>query len=237
MNAEDAALLPRLIAGDERALRTLVSTHHAALRRFARSIVGDAAAEETVQEAWIKALRALPAFEGRSSLRTWLLTIVRNEAIGRLRKDEREPELVSSDDLGDDFDADGHWRTPPAAWSLDTPEALLAAKDFQAVVDEALLEMPPVQRAVLTLKDVEGLSFDEICNILGLTASNARVLLHRARRRLLAAIDRYQAGDAVPLSRRRDDGQRLRRPAPPAVDAPRRAAPPADLRELPPLPC
>jgi RNA polymerase sigma-70 factor (ECF subfamily) len=191
---QDAELLPRLLSGEKGAFRDLVFNHHAAMTRFARTIVGDASAEEVVQEAWLKVIGSLPKFEFRSSLRSWLLRIVRNEAIDRLRKEAREPETDSSDALQDRHNPDGSWRSPPAIWSADTPEALLAVKDRRAIIDKALAQMPAPQRAVPTLKDVEGLSFGEICSILDISAGNARVQLHRGRRRLWSAIDEYQKG-------------------------------------------
>lgn len=191
---QDAELLQRLLSGEQSAFLTMVRNHHAAMRRFARTIVGEASAEEVVQEAWLKFIAGLRNFEARASLKSWLLRIVRNEAISRLRQEAREPATESADELDERFGPDGSWRSPPAIWSVDTPEALLAAKDMQAVIDRALAAMPVQQRAVLTLKDTEGLSFDEICNILDISASNARVLLHRGRRRLWSAIDDYQKG-------------------------------------------
>ena len=188
-----ADLTPELHAGDEAAVRTLVSTYHASMVRFARTIAGDAA-EEIVQETWIKIIRALPAFEGRSSLRTWLFAIVRNEAISRLRLDARQPEIESTDELADRYGPDGHWQTPPTAWSFDTPEAALASKDVRALIGRTLEEMTATQRAVVTLRDIEGLDFEEICNILVISSSNARVLLHRGRQRLWQALERYQKG-------------------------------------------
>ena len=181
---QDTELLQRLLSGEKSAFRTMVRDHHAAMKRFARTIVGDASAEEAAQEAWLKVIGGLRNFEGRASLRSWLLRIVRNEAISRLRKEARELATERADELDERHGPDGSWRSPPANWSADTPEALLAAKDMRAVIDKALAEMPVQQRSVLTFKDVEGLSFDEICNILEISASNARVLLHRGRRRL-----------------------------------------------------
>lgn len=194
MDEQDAQLVPRLLAGDDGAYRFVVSAYHGAMTRLARAIVGEGMAEDLVQEAWLKALAGLPQFEGRSSLRLWLLRIVRNEAISRLRKQARAPESESLEDdaLAGRYDGDGRWRTPPGLWSLDTPEALLAAKEMRSVIDGALGAMPEMQRAVLTLKDIEGMSFEEICNVLEISASNVRVLLHRARKCLWAAIDDSQ---------------------------------------------
>ncbi|HVA15367.1 MAG TPA: RNA polymerase sigma factor [Stellaceae bacterium] len=195
MDRSDSALLPGLAVRDEKSIRTLVSTYHASMTRFARTIVGNDRAEEIVQEAWIKAIRALPTFEARSSLRTWLLSIVRNEAISQLCKENREPEVASSDELAERFGPDGQWTAPPNPWSTDNPETLLATKDLQAVISKALESMPEAQRSVLTLNDMEGLSSDEICNILGISASDARVLLHRGRHRLWSASKRIRRVD------------------------------------------
>jgi RNA polymerase sigma-70 factor, ECF subfamily len=190
----ESDLLSGLRAGDAAAFRSLVSTYNGSLMRFARAIVGSEDAKDVVQEAWLKAIRALPRFEGRSSLRSWLLSIVRNEAISRLRQKMRDPARDSIDDIANDYGADGKWLNPPSTWSLDSPEALLAAKDTHAVIDKTLQDMPPAQRAVLDLVDTEGLSFAEVCNILEISASNARVLLHRARRRIWTAINADQTG-------------------------------------------
>jgi RNA polymerase sigma-70 factor, ECF subfamily len=194
MNPEDTELLPRLLRGEEAAYRALVAAHHGAMRRLARAIVGDALAEEVVQEAWIKAIAALHSFEGRSSLRPWLFRILRNEAIDRLRKESRvlESESLEGEVLVDRFAPDGHWRPPPSIWSNETPESLLAARELAAVIEAAVQTMPATQRAVLTLRDMDGLPFEEICNILDVSASSVRVYLHRARQRVWMAIDAHE---------------------------------------------
>lgn len=194
MVREDIELARRLIDGDEEAFRLVVSAHHGSMKRLARAIVGEPRAEELVQDAWIKAIGALPAFEARSSLRVWLLRIVRNLAISCLRMDRRQPktESLEIDTLPDHYSVNGSWRVPPAIWSFDTPEALIAASELRFLIEQTLASMPEAQRAVITLKDVEGLPFDDICNVLEISASNARVLLHRARKRLWAVIDESQ---------------------------------------------
>ena len=194
MKSQNTQLLPRLLQGEESAYRSLVAAHHGALRRLAQAIVGPALAEEVVQENWIKAISALSTFEGRSSLRVWLLRILRNQAIDRLRKEARasEHESLEEEVLGSRFAPNGRWQSPPAVWSHDTPEAILAAQELAAVIDAALLAMPSSQRAVLTLRDMEGMEFDEICNILDVSTSSVRVLLHRARQRLWMAIDAHE---------------------------------------------
>jgi RNA polymerase sigma-70 factor (ECF subfamily) len=145
-------------------------------------------------EAWLRVVGALQSFEGRASLRSWLLRIVRNEAISRQRSEARQVETERADELDERYRPDGGWRSPPAIWSAETPEALLAVKDMRAIIDKTLAAMPATQRAVLTLKDVEGLSLDQIRSILDISAGNARVLLHRGRRRLWSAIDDHQKG-------------------------------------------
>ncbi|HUZ73776.1 MAG TPA: RNA polymerase sigma factor [Stellaceae bacterium] len=190
----DVKLLPRLLAGETTAFRILVATHHAAMTRFARAIVGDAAAaEDVVQEAWLKAIRGISGFEGRSSLRTWLLSIVRNEAINRRRKDAREPVSEGIDNLADRFDSDDGWYLPRRVRSLDTPEALLSAKEIQAVIDKTLEKIRPAERACFNLVNLDGLSYEGVCGVLGISASNARVSCYRTRQRLRTAIDAYRA--------------------------------------------
>jgi RNA polymerase sigma-70 factor, ECF subfamily len=184
-------------AADDRLIQRLVATYHASMIRFARSIVGANMAEDVIQEAWIKAIRALPSFEGRSSLRTWLFSIVHNEAVevvGRLRRENREPATENTDALSKRFGPNGSWSVPPRPWAAETPEALLAIKDLRTVIGKALEAMPEAQRTLLALRDIDGLSLQEICNVLKISASNARVLLHRGRRRLWTAIEIYQTG-------------------------------------------
>ena len=192
--ADDDQLIARLRGGDEAAFRLAVSTHHSALMRFARALVGDAIADEVVQETWLKALAALDGFEGRSSLRTWLLGILRNHAVTRLRAEWRVAAAGSAEDAeaAGWFLPDGHWRNPPSPWAAETPEALLAAKELSGAIEAARRALPPAQRAVLALRDLEGLEMVEICNILELQPSHARVLLHRARRALWLAVERQR---------------------------------------------
>lgn len=194
---EDDAFIAALRAGDEAAFTVLVRRHHRALRALAATIVSDADAEEVVQLAWIKAHRALPGFEGRAALRTWLSRIVINEARMLLRSRRRE---VFIDDLAPDspdplathFNASGHWSSPPHRWHDDGPDALLTAEQLQDCLERVLREMPEAQRTLLEMRDVGGIEFEEICNILSISASNARVLLHRARSRVFRLVDHYQ---------------------------------------------
>jgi len=195
--ADDNELLSRLLAGDQQAFRTLVATYQGAMRAVAIAIVGSAHADEVVQDAWLAAVRNLDGFQGRSSLKTWLLTITANTAKSRLRKVRRD---VSLDDLPaphgslDDsrFAADGHWSTAPLAWHEDSPEALLAEDELRECLEKTLLSLSELQRSVLLLRERQGLELDEICNLLEVSLSNVRVLLHRARLKVFATVEHFE---------------------------------------------
>ena len=194
----DDELIPRLLNNDETAYKQVVKAYHGTMVYVARSIVGDAIADEVAQEAWVAVLRALPKFERRSSLKTWIMRIVSNCAKTRLRHESR---TVNFDDTGNDgtplvndrnFDNSGHWSNPPSVWHGDTPESLLSGRELQSYIDKALKELPPPQKAVVTLRDIQGLDMETICKILEVSESNARVLLHRARSRIREVIDEYE---------------------------------------------
>lgn len=198
----DALLLSRLRTGEKAAFVELVKKYHAPMKYFAAAIIGDGQAEETVQEAWLAVMRSLDKFEGRSSLKTWLFTIVGNEAKTRLRKTKREVSLDAM--LGDNpagadrilaperFAGDGHWAKAPTAWHDDSPEALLTQEDFQRCLEKTLAALPSAQRTVLMLRDQDGLDLDAICNLLGVSASNVRVLVHRARTRVYGMVEHFE---------------------------------------------
>lgn len=192
----DAALLQRLRAGEKIAFVELVQTYHLSMKYFAAAIIGDAQAEEAVQEAWLAVMRNLDNFEGRSSLKTWLFTIVGNEAKTRLRKTKREVSLDSTatDNLfaPDRFHADGHWMQVPNAWHDDSPEALMSQEDFQRCLEKTLAALPAAQRTALLLRDQDGLELEEVCNLLEVSASNVRVLVHRARVRVYNMVEHFE---------------------------------------------
>ncbi|MBV7581707.1 RNA polymerase sigma factor [Pseudomonas sp. PDM33] len=195
--ADDSELLSRLLAGDQQAFRALVATYQGAMRAVAIAIVGGAHADEVVQDAWLAAVRNLDGFQGRSSLKTWLLTITANTAKSRLRKVRRD---VSLDDLPaphgsiDDsrFAADGHWSMAPLAWHEDSPEALLAEDELRQCLEKTLLSLSELQRSVLLLRERQGLELEEICNLLEVSLSNVRVLLHRARLKVFATVEHFE---------------------------------------------
>jgi RNA polymerase sigma-70 factor (ECF subfamily) len=195
---DDAELLTRLRSGEKAAFGDLVRLYHGAMKRIAAAIIGEAQAEEAVQEAWLSAIRNLHAFEARSSLKTWLFSIVINEARGRLRKTRRELQLHETDAVEDGwfdpecFVADGHWAQEPALWHEQSPEALLSYEDFRRCLEKTLELLPEIQRSVLTLREYQGMELEAICNILAVSASNIRVLLHRARAKVYAMVEHFE---------------------------------------------
>ena len=199
---DDDALIAALRSGDDRAFGEIVDRWSSAMLRLALAHIDNhAVAEEVVQEAWLTVLRSLDRFERRSALRTWVLGIVVNLARSRRRAERRLVPLAA--DAGDPvieparfLPADHprwphHWAVEPVPWR--TPEEDLLAAESRKVIEEAIAALPPVQREVLVLRDIEGLAAADTCNILGLTDTNQRVLLHRARARVRQALERYQS--------------------------------------------
>ena len=192
--SDEKKLIAHLIEGEQSAFLFIVSEYQNIMISVARAIVGEAFADEVVQEAWISAIKALPKFEGRSKLKTWLLHIVSNGAKSRVRRENR---MVSLDEgwesvSSEKFDQSGHRYDDVMQWENATPEALLANDQLQAVIEHTFQQLPALQRATLTMYDMEGIKMDEMCNILDISASNARVLLHRARTSLHHCIEQFQ---------------------------------------------
>ncbi len=202
---EDLALVERLLGGDEPAFAALVDLYHGRLIRLAMVFVSDrAAAEEVVQETWLGVLNGLGKFEGRSALKTWIFRILTNRAKTRGGRDARFvsfSSLADPDAKGepavdpDRFTAKGMWGQPPRPWTENTPEKLLLRREAMALLEKAIAELPPNQRAVVTLRDVDGLDSGEVCDLLEISESNQRVLLHRGRSRLRRALARYLTGE------------------------------------------
>lgn len=195
--AAEADTVLRLQSGDKAAFSDMVRKYHSQLQVVARAIIGPSLAEEVVQEAWVSAYKAIGRFEGRSSLKTWLYTIVSNGAKTRLRKESRQVQFKDDDEQdsylsGERFANDGHWSNPPPSWDIDTPDQLLQEEQLQACIEKTLLLLPPQQKAAFTLRDIQQQPLEEICNILDTSNSNTRVLLHRARLALMQVIDRYR---------------------------------------------
>ena len=201
----DERLAARLRAGDERAFAALVDRHSHALLRVAMAYVPSrAVAEEVVQETWIAVMRGIGAFEGRSSLKTWIFRILTNVAMrggSRERRSVPFAALAAAEDTGEPsvepdrfLPADhelfpGHWVLMPARWP--SPEEGLLAGETRAVIAAAVDELPAAQRTVIALRDIEGWSSQEVCAALEISAGNQRILLHRARTRVRAALEDY----------------------------------------------
>jgi RNA polymerase sigma-70 factor (ECF subfamily) len=200
-------LLAGLRNGDEQAFMELVERYGASLLRVALLFVATrAVAEEVVQETWLAVFAGIDRFEGRSSLKTWLFRILTNRAKTRAVREARSvpfSALVGAEAGGDDPAVDpdrflpldhprwpGHWAASPRSWA-ETPEQRLLGSETRRVIRESIEALPPVQRAVITLRDIDGFESDEVCAALDLSDGNQRVLLHRARSRVRAALDEY----------------------------------------------
>lgn len=199
MTPDESELIARLVKGDDHAFRQIIALYHSLMLSIARTIVGDTFADDVVQDAWVSAYQNIATFERRSSLKTWLLIIVSNKAKTRFRKESRQVSLDQLDGEtpgsyldGVNFKADGHWRQPTPQWNTESPEALLEEKQLQRCINRTLQLLPPAQKAAFILRDIEQQSFEDICNILSVSAANVRVLVHRARLALMQVIDRYQ---------------------------------------------
>lgn len=207
---DETALVEALRRGDREAFATLVDANGAWMMRIALSHVSSrASAEDAVQEAWLRCLRGLDGFEGRSALKSWLFVIVTNCARRRAEHDSRsvpfselvrrEAESIEPEPLEDRFFDSSHPRWP-GAWTTFShgwealPEQRLLAGEVSARIECAAAQLSDGQRAVFLLRDVEGWSSEDVCNALEISGSNQRVLLHRARHAIRAALEEYFAG-------------------------------------------
>ena len=206
---DETALVEALRQGDREAFATLVDANSAWMMRIALSHVSSrASAEDAVQEAWLRCLRGIDGFEGRSALKSWLFVIVTNCARRRAERESRsvpfselarrEAERTEPEPLDDRFFDDLHPRWP-GGWTTFShwevlPEQRLLAGEVSARIESAAGRLPDGQRAVFLLRDVEGWSSEDVCNALGISGSNQRVLLHRARHAIRAALEDYLEG-------------------------------------------
>ena len=206
-NADDQRLVESLRAGDEAAFETLIDRYHSSLLRLAMFYVPSrAVAEDVVQETWLGVLQGLARFEGRSSLKTWIFRILTNRARTR---GQREGRSVAFSDLATaeagtgetSVDADQFWPPDHPTWANiwvsyprnwnELPEDRLLSRETLARVEAAIAALPPSQREVIRLRDVEGWTAEEVCNVLEITESNQRVLLHRARAKVRRDVEQY----------------------------------------------
>ena len=199
----DEGIIAGLRAGDEHVFRDLYERNYPAMKRVARGYVdSDAVAEEIVQETWMAIVQKIGRFEGRSALGTWIFSILINQAKSHNARERRALPLSSIASTGDEgpavdpdrFQQDdeawpGHWATPPRPWQK--PERRLLSLEVRARLKEALTELPDRQRVIVGLRDIEGRSAEEVCELLELSQENQRVLLHRGRSRLRAVLADY----------------------------------------------
>jgi RNA polymerase sigma-70 factor (ECF subfamily) len=204
-DTSEQQLVAALCDGDADAFAALVHRHSSAMVRVAMAYVPTrAAAEEAVQETWIAVVRSIQSFEGRSSLKTWIFRILTNVAMrtgARERRSVPFAALADAENTGEpSVDPDrflppdsplfpGHWAIMPTRWP--TPEEGLLAGETREVIARAIAELPPAQRTVIALRDVEGWSSEEVVDALEISAGNQRILLHRARSRVRTAIEAY----------------------------------------------
>ncbi|MFT7624899.1 MAG: RNA polymerase sigma-70 factor (ECF subfamily) [Myxococcota bacterium] len=202
MNAlptDDRALVEALLKRDERVFKTLTTTLYRSMLRVAQLYCpSEAVAQEVVQETWLAVLQGLPRFAFRSSLKTWIFRILANRARTRGTRERRSVSLDAL--LGDDnssgidpsrFDRRGNWMNPPAEFD---PMRAADDKRFLEALAEELDRLPAAQRTVVMLRDVEGLSTQEVAESLEITPVHARVLLHRGRARLRDALEPHFQG-------------------------------------------
>jgi RNA polymerase sigma-70 factor (ECF subfamily) len=199
----DEQTLAALRSGDERAFRDLFARSYPMMKRVARTYVAsEAVAEEVVQETWMAVVTGIDRFEGRSALGTWIFSILTNQAKTHSARERRalplscvtpsdaEAPAVDPDRFQTDDEAwPGHWATPPRPWQK--PERRLLSLEARDRLKAALAQLPERQRVIVGLRDVEGHSADEVCELLGLSQENQRVLLHRGRSRLRAVLEEY----------------------------------------------
>ena len=206
---DERRLLERLRSGDEAAFVQLLERHGPSLRRLARTYASESVADDVVQETWIAVLHGLDGFEGRASLRTWIIRILMNVARGRAERERRHVPLSAfaspTGQAEPSVDPDrfrpiegvwpGHWISYPKRWDEQPEEQYLSSEGVDVAL-AAIEALPPAQREVVSLRDVEGWSSDEVSEALAISQGNQRVLLHRGRSKVRAALELAMAGRA-----------------------------------------
>ena len=204
---DEAHLITLLRSGNEVAFASLIERYHAPMLRLARVYVSaNAIAEEVVQEAWLGVFRGLHQFKEQSSLKTWIFRILTNCAKTRAQRESRSIPFSSmlDDEIqfnepaveahlfipADDPQGKGSWVSSPQRWD-NIPEDRLLSQETRACIEQAVEALPPVQRTVITLRDIEGWTSDEVCHSLAISEVNQRVLLHRARSKVRRTLEKY----------------------------------------------
>lgn len=192
----DAELVDRLKSGDPDAYREAVRRYTPGMLAVARYYTGPSSAEDIVQDCWTKVITAIHDFEGRSGLKTWLHRIVANRAKNALRSRQREQVTDFNEaldpDLASRFKPNGRWAIPPKITTIETAESLLENGALSDCLDKHLSRLPETQRSALMLYEAHQRQTDDVCNILDVSASNLRVLLHRARQKIFLMVEHFQ---------------------------------------------
>ena len=191
-DTDDDVLMLAWAAGDAASFELLYARHRGSLYRFLlRQLRDPALADEFFQDEWQRVIAARQGWKPEAAFRTWLFRIVVNRAIST-GLHERRHLPVGDDELEDDsgrFSKDGWWVTPPAHWADEAIDRI-TAPELAARIRQLIDDLPPGQRQVVTLRDVEGLSSADVQEILGISQANQRVLLHRGRARLRRELER-----------------------------------------------
>jgi RNA polymerase sigma-70 factor (ECF subfamily) len=209
VTASDEQTVAALRAGDERTFRELFARTYPMMKRVARGYVAsDAVAEEIVQETWMAIVTGIDRFEARSALGTWIFSILTYQAKSHSARERRalplssvtpsdadEPSVDPDRFQKDDEAWPGHWATPPRPWQK--PERRLLSLEARERLKQALAQLPERQRLIVGLRDIDGHSAEEVCELLGLSQENQRVLLHRGRSRLRTVLEEYVDGADV----------------------------------------
>lgn len=203
---DDLRVVEKLRGGDEEAFTDLVNRYHASMLRLATAYVTErSVAEEVVQDTWMGVLEGLDRFEGRSSLKTWIFSILTNKAKTRGVRERRSipvSSLTADDGDGDEpavdpsrFQSSGHWQdywsAYPESWDDKTPEKRLLDQESATLLGQAIEALSPRLKQIIVMRDIEGLESQEVCAILSVSEANQRVLLHRARSRVRKALEDY----------------------------------------------
>ena len=212
LQLDEAGMVRALQNGDESVFSSVMDWYSGVLLRLAMAYVPSrAVAEEVVQETWMGVLEGIHRFEGRSSFKTWLFRILTNRAKTRGTRERRYETYGLATDAADadegpsleeslfvtEGSSQGHWKNPPQSWEADTPERALLSKECRSAIDDAIAGLPDTQRQVITLRDVEGVSSEDVCNILEISETNQRVLLHRARTKVRRVLEPYVRNEKV----------------------------------------
>lgn len=194
--SDEDILIQGLKSGKEADFQTAVRLYTPGMMAVARYYLDNASAEETVQDCWVTVIDAIQKFEGRSGLKTWLHRIVANRAKNHLRKNKREVSADFSEpldpELANRFRPNGRWATPPSLRFYEDAESLMENGALSDCLDQHLARLPETQRSALMLYEAHQYKSNEVCNILDVSASNLRVLLHRARQKIFLMVETFQ---------------------------------------------